>query len=195
MPESRDMKKLFLAALICLFVGSLHAYAEAASYDDGNGLALLNQIDYSASLTTSGQPTEAELALIASAGYDRVIFLAFTNHPKAVAHEDDIVRDLGLQFIHIPVQWDSPSLTDFEVFAAVMQAHGGGRTLVHCEVNFRASVFGFLYLVQKSKSLSILDPLGKFFFLYLPVKYPLASGEYARHPIFSLIETSANPTS
>lgn len=147
MPESRDMKKLFLAALICLFVGSLHAYAEAASYDDGSGLALLNQIDYSASLTTSGQPTEAELALIASAGYDRVIFLAFTNHPKAVAHEDDIVRDLGLQFIHIPVQWDSPSLTDFEVFAAVMQAHGGGRTLVHCEVNFRASVFGFLYQV------------------------------------------------
>ena len=141
------MKKLFLASLLYLFVGSLGAYAEAASYDDGNGLALLNQINYSASLTTSGQPTEAELPAIASAGYDRVIFLAFTNHPKAVAHEDDIVRDLGLQFIHIPVQWESPRLADFEAFAAVMQAHGGGRTLVHCEVNFRASVFGFLYRV------------------------------------------------
>ena len=135
------MKKLFLAALVCLFLGSLHAYAEAASYDDGNGLALLNQIDYSASLTTSGLPTEAELALIASA------FLAFSNHPKRVPNEDVIVRSLGLQFIHIPVDWDSPSLADFETFAAIMQTAPVGKTLVHCEVNFRASVFGFLYQV------------------------------------------------
>ena len=140
------MKTIFVTFLLSLLAGSVHAHADVVN-SDSNGLSLLNRVDYSPSLTTSGQPTEGELALIASAGYDRVIFLAFTNHPKAVAHEDDIVRDLGLQFIHIPVQWDSPSLTDFEVFAAVMQAHGGGRTLVHCEVNFRASVFGFLYQV------------------------------------------------
>ena len=86
---------------------------------DSNGLSLLNRIDYSPSLTTSGQPTEGELALIASAGFDRVIFLAFITHPKAVSHEDDIVRDQGLQFIHIPVDWESPSPTDFAAFAAV----------------------------------------------------------------------------
>ena len=140
------MKTIFTASLLCLLAGSLHARADATSSDD-NGLSLLNRIDYSPSLTTSGQPTEAELALIAAAGYDRVIFLAFTNHPKAVAHEDDMVRGLGLQFIHIPVEWESPSLGDFAAFVAVMQAHGGGRTLVHCEVDFRASVFGFLYQV------------------------------------------------
>ena len=84
------------------------------------------------------------MALIASAGFDQVIFLAFTNHPKAVAYEDNIVTDQGLQFIHIPVQWASPRTADFAAFAAVMQTFGDGRTLVHCEVNFRASVFGFL---------------------------------------------------
>ena len=140
------MKTIFAAFLLCLWAGSLHARADATS-SDGNGLSLLNRIDYSLALTTSGQPTEAELALIAAAGYDRVIFLAFTNHPNGVAHEDDIVRGLGLQFIHIPVEWESPDLGDFAAFAAVMQAHGGGKTLVHCEVNFRASVFGFLYQV------------------------------------------------
>ena len=145
MPESCDLKTAFLTSLLCLW--SVSSHAQAASADDGNGLKLLNQIDYSASLTTSGQPTEAELRQIASAGYDRVIFLAFSNHPKAVAHEDDIVRNLGLQFIHIPVEWDSPSPADFAAFAAVMQSHGSSRTLVHCEVNFRASVFGFLYQV------------------------------------------------
>jgi len=143
----RDMKTMFVAFLLCLLAGPLATHNEAANSDEGNGFTLLNRINYSPSLTTSGQPTEAELALIASAGYDRVIFLAFTNHPKAVAHEDDIARGLGLQFIHIPVEWDSPSLADFAAFAAVMQSHGSSRTLVHCEVNFRASVFGFLYQV------------------------------------------------
>ena len=140
------MKTIFVAALLCLWVMPSSSDADVV-YSEGNGLSLLNRIDYSSSLTTAGQPTEAELTLIASAGYDRVIFLAFTNHPKAVAHEDDIVRDLGLQFIHIPVEWGSPRLADFEAFAAVMQTFAGGRTLVHCEVNFRASVFGFLYQV------------------------------------------------
>ena len=144
--ESRDMKTIFVASLLCLLAGPLHARADA-TISDSNGLSLLNRIDYSPTLTTSGQPTEAEMALIAAAGYDRVIFLAFTNHPKAVAHEDDIARGLGLQFIHIPIAWESPSLGDFAAFAAVMKTFGSGRTLVHCEVNFRASVFGFLYQV------------------------------------------------
>ena len=140
------MKTTFVAALLNLWAMSSPSHGDVV-HSDGSGLSLLNRIDYSPSLTTAGQPTETELPLIASAGYDRVIFLAFTNHPKAVAHEDDIVRDQGLQFIHIPVEWESPSAADFAAFAAVMQTFGSGRTLVHCEVNFRASVFGFLYRV------------------------------------------------
>ena len=140
------MKTTFVAALLSLWAMSSSSLGDVG-LPDGNGLRLLNRIDYSPSLTTAGQPTEAELPLIASAGFDRVIFLAFTNHPKAVAHEDDIVRDQGRQFIHIPVEWESPSPADFAAFAAVMQTFGSGRTLVHCEVNFRASVFGFLYQV------------------------------------------------
>ena len=140
------MKTIFVTFLLSPLAGSLHAHADVVN-SDSNVLSLLNRIDYSPSLTTAGQPTEAELPLIASAGFDRVIFLAFTNHLKAVAHEDDIVRDQGLQFIHIPVEWESPSPADFSAFAAMMQTFGSGRTLVHCEVNFRASVFGFLYQV------------------------------------------------
>ena len=140
------MKTTVVAAVLSLWAMSLPSHGDVV-HSDGSGLSLLNRIDYSPSLTTAGQPTETEIPLIASAGFDRVIFLAFTNHPKAVAHEDDIVRDQGLQFIHIPVEWESPRLADFAAFAAVMQTFGSGRTLVHCEVNFRASVFGFLYQV------------------------------------------------
>ena len=140
------MKTTVVAAVLSLWALSLPSHGDVV-HSDGSGLSLLNRIDYSPALTTAGQPTEAELPLIASSGFDRVIFLAFTNHPKAVAHEDDIVRDQGLQFIHIPIEWESPSPADFAAFAAVMQTFTGGRTPVHCEVNFRASVFGFLYQV------------------------------------------------
>ena len=144
--ERRHIKDIFIVFLLSLCAVSLTSRADIVQ-PNGSGLSLLNRIDYSRSLTTAGQPTEAELPLIAPAGFDRVIFLAYTNHPKAVAHEDDIVREQGLQFIHIPIEWESPSPADFAAFAAVMQTFTGGRTLVHCEVNFRASVFGFLYQV------------------------------------------------
>ena len=88
------MKTIFVT-LFLLFAGFSPAHADVVNADS-NGLSLLNRIDYSRSLTTAGQPTEGELALVASAGFDQVIFLAFTNHPKAVAHEDGIVRDQGL---------------------------------------------------------------------------------------------------
>lgn len=141
------MKNIFAASVFFLLTVCPFAHADDANSGDGAGLRLLNRIDYSPLLTTSGQPTEAELGQVASAGYDRVIFLAFTNHPKALNHEDDIVRGLGLHFVHVPVLWESPSLADFEAFAAVMSAPSSDKTLVHCEVNFRASVFGFLYQV------------------------------------------------
>ena len=106
----------------------MHAYADVVNLDS-NGLSLLNRIDYSPSLTTSGQTTDWELPLIVSAGLDRVISQAFTNYLKAVAHENDIVRDQSLKFTHIPVEWESPDPADF---AALMQTFGSGTTLVNC---------------------------------------------------------------
>ena len=145
--KGSDMKTFFLSSMLSCWAAFSCVSAEASNADDGADLQLLNRIDFTPLLTTSGQPTEADLALVAAAGYDRVVFLAFTNHPTAVAHENDIVRNLGLQFVHIPVEWESPKLSDFNTFSALMQTQGSVRTLVHCEVNFRASVFGFLYQV------------------------------------------------
>ena len=108
-------------------------------------LSLLNEIQYSPNLTTSGQPSEEQFRAVAEAGFQRVIFLAFNDHKNAVKNEDRIARSAGLEFVHIPVTWDAPTRDDFDTFGAVMRANE--RTLVHCEVNFRASVFGFLYQV------------------------------------------------
>ena len=112
---------------------------------EGAPLSLLNEIRYSSNLTTSGQPSEEQFRTLAKVGFKRVVFLAFSDHKNALKNEDRVARTAGLEFVHIPVAWDAPSRDDFDTFAAVMRATD--KTLVHCEVNFRASVFGFLYQV------------------------------------------------
>ena len=56
-----------------------------------------------------------------------------------------IVTRQGLAFINIPIKFDNPTDADFEKFAAAMQELGQRKTLVHCEVNLRASTMVFLY--------------------------------------------------
>ena len=134
------------ALLLCL-LPLFGAHADITDTASERALPLLNRIEYSPSLTASGQPTAEALELAARSGYSRVIFLAFTNHQNALEQEDVIVKALDMEFIHIPVQWEAPSLADFDAFAAAMKVPTQQRTLLHCEVNFRASVFGFLYQV------------------------------------------------
>ena len=50
-----------------------------------------------------------------------------------------------MQYVHIPVNWDAPALTDFVQFMEVMGQHKGKKVLVHCQVNSRASAFVYLY--------------------------------------------------
>jgi protein tyrosine phosphatase (PTP) superfamily phosphohydrolase (DUF442 family) len=133
--------------LLLLTLPLFSAHADITDTTSERALPLLNKIEYSPSLTASGQPTAEALELAARSGYSRVIFLAFTNHQNALEHEDAIVKALDMEFIHIPVEWEDPSLADFDAFAAAMRVPTKQRTLLHCEVNFRASVFGFLYQV------------------------------------------------
>lgn len=108
---------------------------------------VVNYLEYSNSFASAGQPTEAQLELIRDAGFERIVYIAFSTDGNAIANEDKLVRDLGMDYVHIPVVWTSPTVADFESFAAVMQRDPDRKTLLHCQVNFRASAFGFLYRV------------------------------------------------
>jgi len=108
---------------------------------------ITNFVEYSPTFASAGQPTEPQFAEVKSAGFDRVIYIAFSNSGDALANEDEIVRGLGMDYVHVPVVWNEPTLTDFEIFSAVMQQSPEKKTLLHCQVNFRASAFSFLYRV------------------------------------------------
>ena len=108
---------------------------------------LINYRAYSPMLSSSGQPSSEQLEAVRDAGFERVVFLALTDSEGSIDNEDSIVRQLGMEFVHIPVIWDTPSPDDVALFLALMSGSPEKKTLVHCQVNYRASAFSFLYRV------------------------------------------------
>lgn len=139
MIEFRSVPGVLVAGFCLLGTAGL---ASASGVED-----IVNYREYSAILSSSGQPTQAQLQAVADAGYERVVFLAFSDHDESLVNEDRLVKELGMEYAHIPVDWDAPRNSDFHMFAGLMQREPEKKTLVHCQVNFRASTFSFLYRV------------------------------------------------
>ena len=136
------MGKVLRVVVSLVVFASLTATAAAADLAD-----ISNFREYSPLFASSGQPTEDQLLLVRDAGYERVVYIAFSTGGKAISNEDEIVKDLGMEYVHIPVIWDEPTSAAFYAFAAVMQRYPDKKSLLHCQVNFRASAFSFLYRV------------------------------------------------
>ncbi len=98
-----------------------------------------------ARITTSGQPTEAELAAIAALGIQHVINLALHSHERALPDERASVTALGMRYVHIPVEFSAPTEADYTAFCAAMAAAGDAAVHVHCIVNMRVSAFLYRY--------------------------------------------------
>ena len=98
-------------------------------------------------LLTAGQPFENQFAAIQAAGCRAVINLAKEYSPDFLINENEIVENLGMQYIHIPVEWESPQTADLDAFIGAMQQYSGQTIFVHCARNMRVSAFVFLYRV------------------------------------------------
>ena len=96
-------------------------------------------------LTTSGQPSESELAQIAALGVRNVINLGLSSHEKALPNEAATVGALGLSYIHIPIDFQQPTEADFEAFSAALAKTGEAPTHIHCISNYRVSALLYRY--------------------------------------------------
>lgn len=96
-------------------------------------------------LTSSGQPSEAQLAALRALGVDHVINLGLHTHERALPDEASSVTALGMTYTHIPVAFDAPTEADFAYFCAVMAAAGDAVVHVHCIINARVSAFLYRY--------------------------------------------------
>jgi uncharacterized protein (TIGR01244 family) len=96
-------------------------------------------------ITTSGQPTEEQLADIRTLGVRHVVNLALHTHEKALPDEAASVSRLGMTYIHMPVDFQNPTEQDFQQFCAVMAELKDVPVHVHCIANYRVSAFFYRY--------------------------------------------------
>jgi len=106
-----------------------------------------NVVEISPTLVTAGQPSAEALGTLKARGFEAVVYLAPLTVHDAVRDEQLIVTRQGLTFVNIPIRFENPTDADFEIFAGVLQGLGKRKTLVHCQINMRASSMVFLYRV------------------------------------------------
>jgi len=104
-----------------------------------------NVVPITDKLVTSGQPTREALLGLAAMGFQADIYLAPFTVSNAVKDEAEIVQRQGLEFVHVPIPFGTPTEADYLAVAAALKRLAGKKVLIHCEVNFRASSMAFLY--------------------------------------------------
>jgi len=108
---------------------------------------LLNYRRISERIGTAGQPTPEQFAGVRAAGYELVVNLAMPTSTNALPGEAALVAAQGLDYVHIPVVWEAPTLDDLARFFEVIDRNRERRVFVHCALNMRVSAFVLLYRV------------------------------------------------
>lgn len=98
-------------------------------------------------LVTAGQPTPASLARLGRSGFEAVVYLAPSSAHDAVADEPSILREQGIEFVHVPIPFAKPEEGHVRAVSDALRRLQGKKVLVHCQVNMRASSMVFLYRV------------------------------------------------
>lgn len=109
------------------------------------GIVAPNVVAVSPTLVTAGQPSHESLLGLKAAGYAAVINLAPGNTPDAINDEAQILQSQGIEFVHVPIPWQSPEAEHLQATAAALTRLLGKKVLVHCQMNMRASAITFLY--------------------------------------------------
>ena len=85
------------------------------------------------------------MSLIRDAGFQTIINLAPHGVENSLPNEAAVVEGLGVNYIHIPVDFTNPTDADFDQFSSTLQSLEGKKTWVHCAANMRVSAFTYRY--------------------------------------------------
>ena len=110
---------------------------------------ILNFFAVDERLACCGQPRPERFSLIARAGFETVVNLATRSSSGHLPEEPVLWRNLEVEFTWLPVEWESPRAEDYHAFEAWLMPRRRRRCLVHCALNWRASVFVCLYRIRR----------------------------------------------
>ncbi|CAG0950112.1 atypical dual specificity phosphatase [Anaerolineae bacterium] len=106
---------------------------------------IYNYLKLSDTLHSGGMPTPEQISSIAEEDIQVVVNLATSKSEGWIPDEKDMVEAQGIAYYSIPVDWENPTLDNFNKFVGVMDKHKHQNILVHCQANYRATAFIALY--------------------------------------------------
>ena len=112
---------------------------------------IYNFVPISETIATAGQPTPEQFAAIKDAGYETIVNLALPTSTNAIPNEEAIVEALGINYVHIPVIWEEPTLEDLDRFFGELERDANQKVFVHCAMNMRVSAFIYLYRILRQQ--------------------------------------------
>jgi len=127
---------------------------------------ILNWRRLSGRITTSGQPSEEELAEIRSLGVTHIVNLGPHHNEGALEDEPGTVSSLGMTYVYIPVEFDQPTDADFDAFRRALEGLENASIHVHCIYNARVSAFFYRYartgqLLSETTAFENMDSIWK----------------------------------
>jgi len=113
--------------------------------------AIYNYREISSCLATSGQPDSNQLLQISKAGYEVVINLGLLDAEYSVPNEKELIESNGMQYIHIPVNFETPEINKYFEFATCLKTLINKKVFIHCAANKRVSVFLALFSIIEER--------------------------------------------
>ena len=134
--------------------------AESTANIDTSKLGDIKAIKFNnQQMITAGLPTEPQFEQLAQAGIKTVINLIPNDNPHALANEQQIVIQLGMNYHNISVDWQHPTQENLAQFYSLMEQNGDTPVLVHCAANYRASAFYYLYQTRQNNAPTMAEAL------------------------------------
>jgi protein tyrosine phosphatase (PTP) superfamily phosphohydrolase (DUF442 family) len=146
-----DLKRFLLWSRFLYSAGLIRTKGEPQSILDRRKLIdrILNYLPVSEKLATGGQPTEDQIRSIAEAGFEVVINLGLHDTEYALPNEGSLVREVGMEYIYLPVDWENPTRERLLAFIDVMEENSDRVIFLHCAANMRVSIFLALFRILR----------------------------------------------
>lgn len=101
----------------------------------------------SPTMMSAGLPNKAQFEFLKTLGVTKVVDLIPGNRTQEAA----LVSSLGLTYFNIAVDWENPTIENFQQYILAMRSSKKSEqiTLTHCKLNWRGAVFTYLYRVTQ----------------------------------------------
>src|SRR3954468_2994319 len=114
-------------------------------------------------ITVADQPSEEDLRALKAEGYTGVVNLRNDGEPEqplGTAAEGDLVRSLGMDYLHYGVGGAPLSDAGVASVCDFLTQHSGGKVLVHCRKGARAAALVLLH-EAKTRNWSVDEAMAK----------------------------------